>query len=67
MLHDDMSGLELALELTSVVPRERIIMATGNVNSARLATIREEGFEVLVKPVDHQVLRQALMNALRAD
>ena len=67
MLHDDMSGLELALELTSVVPRERIIMATGNVNSARLATIREEGFEVLVKPVDHQVLRQALMDALRAD
>lgn len=67
MLHDDMSGLELALELTSVVPRERIIMATGNVNSARLATIREEGFEVLVKPVDHQVLRQALMNALRVD
>lgn len=67
MLHDDMSGLDLALELTSILPSHRIIMATGNVNGARLATIREAGFEVLVKPVDHQVLRKALMDALRDD
>lgn len=67
MLHDDMSGLDLALELTSILPTHRIIMATGNVNGARLATIREAGFEVLVKPVDHQVLRKALMDALRGN
>lgn len=67
MLHDDMSGLDLALELTSWLPSHRVIMVTGNVNGARLATIREAGFEVLVKPVDHQLLRKALMDALRRD
>lgn len=65
MLHDDMSGLDLALEMTSLLPRHRIIMATGNVNGARLAAIREAGFKVLVKPVDYQLLRQTLTDALR--
>lgn len=64
MLHDDLMGLDLALKLTEFIPRQRIIMATGNVSGSRLAEIREAGFEVLVKPVDYLVLRRAIVEAM---
>lgn len=64
MLHDDLMGLDLARRLTDIMPRQRIIMATGNVSGSRLAEIREAGFEVLVKPVDYQVLRRAIVDAM---
>lgn len=64
MLHDDLMGLDLALRLVEFIPRQRIIMATGNVSGSRLAEIREAGFEVLVKPVDYQVLRRAIVEAM---
>lgn len=65
MLHDDKSGLDLAMELMPMVPQRRIIMATGNVNGARLSEIRDAGFKVLIKPVDHQVLHRTLIDALQ--
>lgn len=64
MLHDDIMGLDLAIMLTGRLPKERIIMATGNVSGSRLAQIRDAGFEVLVKPVDYQVLRRAIVEAM---
>lgn len=64
MLHDDIMGLDLAIMLSEKLPKERIIMATGNVSGSRLAEIRDAGFEVLVKPVDYQVLRRAIVDAM---
>lgn len=64
MLDDELSGLDIALRLTELMPRNRIIMATGNANNTRLTQIREAGYQVLVKPVDYQVLRRALLAAL---
>ena len=64
MLHDDVMGLDLARRLTEFMPHRRIIMATGNVSGSRLTEIREAGFEVLVKPVDYQVLRRAIIEAM---
>lgn len=65
MLHDDVTGLDIARSLLQYLPRQRILLATGNVSSARLNEIREAGFHVLVKPVDYYVLRQALQEAMK--
>ncbi|HDZ07770.1 ATP-binding response regulator [Pseudohongiella sp.] len=65
MLHDEVSGLDIARNLQQHLPRQRILLATGNVSSARLNEIREAGFVVLVKPVDYYVLRQALQDAMK--
>lgn len=65
MLHDEVSGLDIAQQLSLRLPRQRIIMATGNVSAPRLAEIRDAGFKVLIKPVDYYVLRQALLDALK--
>ncbi|MEX0740031.1 MAG: hybrid sensor histidine kinase/response regulator [Pseudohongiella sp.] len=65
MLHDEVTGLDIARDLLQYLPRQRILLATGNVSSARLAEIREAGFNVLVKPVDYYVLRQALQDAMK--
>jgi two-component system, sensor histidine kinase len=64
MLHDDVLGLDIAIKLSETMPKERIIMATANVSGTRLAKIRDAGFEVLVKPVDYQVLRRAIVEAM---
>jgi two-component system, sensor histidine kinase len=64
MLHDDVMGLDIAIKLSETMPKERIIMATANVSGTRLAKIRDAGFEVLVKPVDYQVLRRAIVEAM---
>jgi signal transduction histidine kinase/CheY-like chemotaxis protein len=65
MLHDEVTGLDIARNLLQYLPRQRILLATGNVSSVRLNEIREAGFHVLVKPVDYYVLRQALQDALK--
>lgn len=66
MLDNDFTGLDIALELIDSLSlaKSRIIMVTGNVTGARLAEIREAGFEVLAKPVDSAVLRRAIGAAL---
>lgn len=64
MLHDDIMGLDIALQLSAKIPKQHIIMATANAASARLAEIKAAGFEVLVKPVDYEVLRRAIVKAV---
>ena len=64
MLDNQLSGLDIAVRLTDIMPRERIIMATGNAKSARLGQIRDAGFNVLVKPVDAKDLLEALVEGL---
>ncbi|ALO45112.1 hypothetical protein PS2015_426 [Pseudohongiella spirulinae] len=64
MLDNQLSGLDIALRLADIMPRERIIMATGNANSTRLGQIRDAGFNVLVKPVDAKDLLEALVDGL---
>lgn len=64
MLHDDVMGLDIAMRLSEKIPKQRIIMATANAASARLAEIKSAGFEVLVKPVDYEVLRRAIVKAV---
>jgi signal transduction histidine kinase len=63
MLHDDVMGLDIAIQLSAKIPKQHIIMATANAASARLAEIKAAGFEVLVKPVDYEVLRRAIVKA----
>lgn len=65
MLHDEVTGLDIARHLLRQLPRQRIVLATGNVSSARLNEIRAAGFNVLVKPVDYYTLRQALQEAIK--
>jgi len=65
MLHDEVTGLDIARNLLQYLPRQRILLATGNVSSVRLNEIREAGFMVLVKPVDYYVLLDALQNAMK--
>jgi two-component system, sensor histidine kinase len=64
MLHDDVMGLDIAIRLSEKIPKQRIIMATANAASARLTEIKSAGFEVLVKPVDYEVLRRAIVKAV---
>lgn len=64
MLDNQLSGLDIAMRLSDIMPRKQIIMATGNANSGRLAQIRDAGFKVLVKPVDAKDLLEALLDGL---
>lgn len=64
MLHDEVTGLDIAHYLQRLLPRQRILMVTGNAAPARLSEIREAGFNVLVKPVDYHVLLEALQEAM---
>jgi signal transduction histidine kinase len=64
MLHDDVMGLDIAMRLSQKIPKQRIIMATANAAGARLAEIKLAGFEVMVKPVDYEVLRRAIAKAV---
>tara|TARA_R100000306_G_scaffold25596_2_gene29178 strand:- start:493465 stop:495273 length:1809 start_codon:yes stop_codon:yes gene_type:complete len=64
MLDDRLSGLDIANKLAAIMPRRRIIMATGNANSARITEIRNAGFKVLIKPVEYTVLLKNLLEAL---
>lgn len=64
MLDNQLSGLDIAVRLVEIMPKERIIMATGNANSARLGQIRDAGFNVLVKPVVAKDLLEALVEGL---
>ena len=64
MLHDDVMGLDIAMRLSQKIPKQRIMMATANAAGARLAEIKAAGFEVLVKPVDYEVLRRAIAKAV---
>lgn len=64
MLHDDITGFDIAKNLVATLSPRRIIMVTGNVSAARLLEIRDGGFELLTKPVDYYVLRKALVDAI---
>ena len=57
-------GLDIAMRLSQKIPKQRIIMATANAAGARLAEIKLAGFEVMVKPVDYEVLRRAIAKAV---
>lgn len=60
MLDDELSGLDLARQLQPTLPKSSILLVTGNANSARLNTLKEAGFKVLVKPVEHALLHETL-------
>jgi CheY-like chemotaxis protein len=60
MLDDELSGLDLARQLQPTLPKSSILLVTGNANSARLNTLKDAGFKVLVKPVEHALLHETL-------
>lgn len=60
MLDDELTGLDLARQLQTTVPKSKILLVTGNANSVRLNTLKEAGFKVLVKPVEHSLLHETL-------
>ena len=60
MLDDELTGLDLARQLQTTVPKSKILLVTGNANSVRLNTLKEAGFKVLVKPVEHALLHETL-------
>ena len=60
MLDEEATGLDIARYLASFIPRQRILITTGNMSESRLEEIRGSGFQVLIKPVDHLLLRQSL-------
>jgi two-component system, sensor histidine kinase len=64
MLHDEVTGLDIARNLEATMSPGRVIMVTGNVSAVRMFEIREAGFELLTKPVDYYVLRKALVEAI---
>jgi signal transduction histidine kinase/CheY-like chemotaxis protein len=64
MLHDEISGFDIARNLEATLSPGRVIMVTGNVSAVRMFEIRDAGFELLTKPVDYYVLRKALVDAL---
>jgi signal transduction histidine kinase len=64
MLDDKLSGLDVALMLSELMAKERVIITTGNANSVRLTEIRTAGFKVLVKPVEYQAMLRALLLSL---
>ncbi|APV48555.1 hypothetical protein BWI17_01950 [Betaproteobacteria bacterium GR16-43] len=51
MLGDGPTGLEVAEWLGQWMPRERILLVTGNVERARVEALESSGFVVMVKPV----------------
>lgn len=64
MLHDEISGFDIARNLEATLSPGRVIMVTGNVSAVRMFEIRDAGFELLTKPVDYYALRKALVDAL---
>lgn len=61
MLHGDTRGLELAQDLCRRMPADRVLMVTGNTHPERLRKLSEPGFEVLIKPVQPDVLLRWLL------
>ena len=60
MLHEEHSGLDIAVLLSGTMNPNRILITTGNTDTRRLDKIRHEGFEVLTKPVDYLRLQQVI-------
>lgn len=65
MLNETTTGLDIAKYLSRKMPRERIVITTGNTAKDRLAEIRHNGFEVLIKPVDYLILSRTIEEILR--
>lgn len=64
-LFDDMlgtgeSGLEIAGWLGNHVPKERIVMVTGNTATERMSEISDQGFPLILKPMSTQRLVEVL-------
>jgi signal transduction histidine kinase len=57
-------GLEIASWLSECLPRDRIVLVTGNVDPDRTLRLEQSGFAVLLKPLASQDLAQWLMGAL---
>lgn len=64
MLDSETSGLDIAKRLAQQLPKQRILISTGNVVQSNLVELRASGFEVLIKPVDHFQLRRIITRAL---
>ena len=66
---DDMlgseSGLDIAAWLAEHVPRERLVLVTGNVEPGRIRLLEASGIALLRKPVSSQVLARWLHGARR--
>ncbi len=54
MLGEEESGLDLALDLSSVAPDTRILIATANTRQDRLQVIDDSGFSWMQKPLTTQ-------------
>lgn len=54
MLGDEETGLDLAMELSSVAPDTRILIATANSRQDRLQVIEDSGFSWMQKPLTTQ-------------
>lgn len=64
MLGPDHSGLDVARELAQHVPRECIVLITGNTDPARITQLQQSGFDVLRKPVPAAELRRWLASVV---
>lgn len=60
MLGEEETGLEIAEWLVSNVPRENILLVTGNAETSRWRTLKNSGFQVLRKPVSFDDLMKWL-------
>src|SRR5262249_19732104 len=60
MLGCEETGLDLARWLVAQVPRERILLMTGNAEPARRRVLEESGFKMLGKPVSSEDLARWL-------
>lgn len=60
MLGTEESGLDLARWMNEHVPRERIVMITGNVDLSRLRQLRNSDFQILQKPTSPDDLRRII-------
>jgi CheY-like chemotaxis protein len=66
MLGHGERGLEIARWIGSNLPRERIVLVTGNVEPAGARALEESGFAVLRKPLSSAILAQWLDRAARS-
>ena len=64
MLNEHTTGLDIALYLRESMPRERILIVTGNTVDERIRALRENGFEVLIKPVDRNQLLAHMLRGI---
>jgi CheY-like chemotaxis protein len=66
MLGRGEQGLELAQWLATQMPAERIVLATGNVDPARVAKLQQSGLRLMRKPLTSDELRGWLRQCAQA-